>query len=131
MSILLCLTTIGGNAAKSGRDIKIQNPVVEKAGEELHVRFTAEIPKGAVKRNYQLTLFPVISKDGLSKDMNPIVVDSRRSKINKRIEYEAVVQYQTWMDGSMLRIDRKLAGCCTEETLQPELLIQKLEFTSQ
>lgn len=146
ISILLCLTVASASATKSGQGIEIENAKVEKNGEQLRVRFTVEVPKNAVNRNYKLTMLPVISKDGLSKELTPIVVESRRSKMidyrnrvaldtnvirtggGNTVEYEATIPYQQWMNGSMLRIDRKQTGCCTEQLQQPEILAANMVF---
>lgn len=145
-TIMVLVVISTATAAPQSRGVEIKNVTVEKSGDNLNVRFQAAVPAKSVKKDYKLTVTPVIYNVNGQQSLKPIVVDSRRVRIvdhrngitptkdafyaqqGKTVEYVMELPYQQWMEGSSLRIDRALAGCCSEQHEQPELLASNMVF---
>lgn len=140
------IATHSAIAAPQKKTIDIKDVKIEKVGDKLNIRFSVDVSKNRVKGNYKLTLTPTLYNGNEQQVLKPIVVDSRRVRIveyrkglqpisevvyaeqRKLIEYATTLPYQKWMNGSSLRLDKRVAGCCREQLQRPELLASNLVF---
>lgn len=110
------------------QEVQISNESVIRNNDKVTVSFTARIDR--ISTNDKLTITPVLYADGAQKSLAPVVVMGRNKKISekrvgspqgeqtgKAILYTVTIPFEKWMYGSSLRIDRKLEGCCTKQTL--------------
>ena len=136
--ILFLLITIGGIGAFAA-SIKKITPIdltVQKEKEKVVVSF--KVPANAVSlpsKNYKLILTPILYKGTNEQLLKPIVFDTRRTRIieerngippmansyiapNKDdIYYTVEISYESWMDGSSVKLEQLLTGCCSEKSL--------------
>lgn len=138
--IIIFSVTLSLNAQSQGRDLSIRDQRVERVGEQVVVSFRANVDKKVAKNGETVIYSPMIT-DGVNQWSLPsIVVRGRRAekamrrsewisgaKVFKNDSYEnkiiftsngssfgyrAVVDWQNWMNGADLVMERMDMGCC-------------------
>jgi outer membrane protein OmpA-like peptidoglycan-associated protein len=115
--------------------IRVSNVEINRDGDTATISFDARIDAKATKRDYKLILTPEVFSAGSSAALDPIVVETRRTRIRDRrdglipvpdarttengatLGYTATAPWADWMKGSDLRFNMRSEGCCSENDL--------------
>ena len=129
--------------------VKIYDPIIEKADENVTVTFRAAIDRKATRRNHSLVFAPVLTDGVYNWSLSAVVVQGRGVRvleerhllasgrevslagavrtINGRIvEYRAEVPYQLWMEGAQLVMEGLNVGCCSASELAQQTMAEDL-----
>jgi len=123
---------------------------ITKEGGNAVVSFVGVVDRSAVAGNGTLTLSPVISSGSdkgsplpqiIIRGSSVIISDQRREMSGRptaypadaimttngeTFNYRASVPFESWMEGSTLRLDRTLDGCCSTRQLETTPLAANL-----
>lgn len=115
------------------KELKTDNLTIVKKGQSINIGFTVNIGDRAKSRDYKLVLTPVLYNGTTEEKLKQIVVETRRTRIvderngvaplkgaymaefGNKIDYTITIPYEGWMEGSSLRLDQLVCGCCTED----------------
>ncbi len=141
--ILTPLCSSAGNGPTHA--VTVDNVRIIPVDNEVKVSFTIRIDKKAVQSNYALTLTPVLVNETNRVELRPLVVQGRRARIaaerkgmsarkhssnftpiyssnGKEVLYLGEVQYEAWMEGAQLMLQKYKEGCCNIDDLPSALL---------
>ncbi len=122
--------------------IKITGLNIEMAAQDVDVTYRVEVERRAVPRNSSVVLMPVISSGEWKQSLYPIVIYGPGSKVVRErhvwasgetpMAYEAgngttlnitqQIPFQGWMVDSELVLESVIAGCCSYQVLENEIL---------
>ncbi|MEG1650050.1 MAG: hypothetical protein RR277_09185, partial [Rikenellaceae bacterium] len=151
-NIILTFLLVGAtmvSIAKERKNISIDNLKVERSGDNLNLSFKALCNASYDKHSYKMFLTPVLFNGSDAQNLKPIIIETRRSKIvdfrnrteipigsfavrkGDEVLYNITIPYKEWMDGSSLRIDRMVSGCCNEKPLAPIIIADNFKFKKE
>lgn len=123
------------------QNIKIEEQQIREKEDKVLVSFTVVAEK--INSNERLTLTPVVYNGDKSKNLEPIIIVGRNRAItdkrqsvsagirttdNQRIPYSVNMPYESWMENISMRIDRKIMGCCNEQLLVSQAVVQNKQI---
>lgn len=141
--IILIATALSAASAQTAGDIiEITDMAIVRNGEDVDISFRAEAGRRAVKSKYTATIQPVMSGVSGDVELPVIIVEGRRAAIARKrhgteasypsnayivrnggtVDYKFSVPFDILNPGSELHLDATLAGCCSEQQAQRELL---------
>lgn len=142
-------------SAKQDNDktLHISGLTLRQDSSRVTVSFRARAEKGAVRRDYTLTVIPTISGGSLKAEFTPIVIRGKRAQTayernlkasgerpddsvysisgGGEVDYSATIPYHPWMENSDLVLDGVIEGCCSAERTDLGLIASNLMVPGQ
>lgn len=138
-------------AQTPGNGVTVTGFKLNKSGETVEVTFNAHADSKAVKSDYTLTLTPVLANGADKATLPSIIIEGKRARIaaqreamsqgarrnaeprtayvignGSTVNYTATLPYAAWMEGSALRLERTMEGCCSSMQQGAALLAENL-----
>lgn len=149
-SILIMSIGLRVSAQQAG-EVNMREISIQKSGENIEVRFKAEIGEKAALNDYKLVLTPILYHYKDSMCLKPIVVYTRKSRIIRNrelisagsravvsdeyvtgnhsvVDYFYSTPFKKWMNEGDIRLNRTLSGCCNEHDFSSIQLASNLQL---
>lgn len=153
-TILIIMTLALALSGRAYSDVSIfdgqaavRNLSVEKSERTLYVTMDIDVAALKVKSNREMWLRPALT-DGDNRLNLPAVMIAGHNRYYQAqrhdlpsdtlllyragrqdvIPYQALVEYQDWMEQARLTVDEDLCGCCSRELLSSDDMLATLDF---